>query len=90
MKLGHAILTCTKILIGSVLLLLIVNPTRYANLAQTAILQEYLNVYCLKSEEARKDPVKYNAQGVLMSKLTIGTGLGVIALLEYGKCKIIH
>ncbi len=71
-------------------LLLIFNPIQYANLAQTAILQEYVNVYCIDSEEAHKNKVKFAAQGALMSRLTIGTGLGSIALLEYAKCKISH
>ena len=88
MKLGRAILSCTKILIGSVLLLLVLNPTRYADLAQTAILQEYINVYCLQSKEARADTVKYGAQGALMSRLTIRANLGSVALLEYAKCKV--
>jgi hypothetical protein len=90
MKLGWAILSCTKILIGSVLLLLVLNPTNYADLAQTAILQEYINVYCLKPEDARKDPAKYNAQGALMSRMTIRANLGSVALLEYAKCKVIN
>jgi len=70
-------------------LLLVLNPTQYADLAQTAILQEYINVYCLQPEQARKDPAKFSALGALMSRLTIRANLGSVALLEYAKCKVL-
>lgn len=88
MKLGRAILSFSKILIGSVLLLLVLNPANHASVSQRSILDEYLDVYCLKPEEARKDPAKFSAQGALMSRLTIKAGLGAIALLEYAKCSV--
>ncbi len=87
MKLGRTILSFSKILIGSVLLMLVLNPANYASVSQRAILEEYLDVYCLKPEEARKDVVKFLNQGALMSRLTIKANLGNLALLEYAKCK---
>jgi hypothetical protein len=90
MKLAHAILYCFKIAIGSVLLLLVFDPANYANVSQRSIMEEYLNVYCLKPEEARKDPAKYAAHGALMSRLTIKANLGSLALLEYAKCKAVN
>jgi len=90
MKLGYTILSCSKILIGAVLLLLILNPANYTSASQRSILEEYLSVYCLKPEEAKKDPAKFSAQGALMSRLTIKANLGTLALLEYVKCKAIN
>jgi hypothetical protein len=87
-KLGYAILSCSKILIGSVLLMLVLNPANYASVSQRAILDEYGNVYCLKPEEARKDPIRHSAMAAIMSRLTIKANLGTLALLEYAKCKV--
>jgi hypothetical protein len=88
MKLGYAILSCSKILIGSVLLMLVLNPANYASVSQRAILDEYDGVYCMKSEEARKDPIRHSAMAAVMSRLTIKANLGALALLEYAKCKV--
>ena len=88
MKLAYAILYCVKILIGSVLLLLVINPANYASVSQQAILGEYNNIYCLKPEEARKDPIRHSAMAAIMSRMTIKADLGNLALLEYAKCKV--
>ncbi len=69
--------------IGSVLLLLFFNPANYASVAQRAVLNEYNNIYCLKPEEARKDPIRHSAMAAVMSRLTIKADLGNLALLEY-------
>jgi hypothetical protein len=88
MKLAYAILYCLKIALGSVLLLLVINPANYASVSQQAILDEYNNIYRLKPEEARKDPIRHGAMAAIISRLTIKANLGSIALAEYAKCRV--
>lgn len=90
MKLGYAILSFSKMIVGSVLLLLVFNPANYASVSQRAVLDEYDNIYCMKPEEARKDPIRHSAMAAVMSRVTIKADLGTLALLEYAKCKVVN
>ena len=59
MRLGYALLSCSKIVVGSVILMLIMNPMQYASDAQKAILAEYDGLYCMPVAEARKNGALY-------------------------------
>lgn len=56
---------------------------------QAAILREYLGVYCRAKPPIDDDRRIFMAgMGAAMSRITIVTGLGEIALAQYVKCKI--
>ena len=64
----------------------ICDPRSKANGAQQEILEEYLSAYC------RLDPLHSKdfqaGEMAVLSRLTIATGIGTLALAEYAKCKV--
>jgi hypothetical protein len=80
----------TKIVVGSVVLLLIMNPAQFANQTQRAILDEYAGLYCTPVAEARKNPLQHSAVAAAMSRIVVKAGLGSMALAEYARCKVLN
>jgi hypothetical protein len=63
-----------------------INPKNDLDEARSAILQEYLSVYCYRDTRHSLD---YRVgETAILSRLTIKAGIGEIALAEYAKCKI--
>lgn len=88
MKIGYFILASSYSVVGSVALLLLMNPMQYASEAQKAILSEYDGLYCTPAAEARKNPLQHSAVAAAMSRIVVKTNLGSLALAEYVKCKV--
>lgn len=89
MRFGRALLSFAKIVVGSVILMLIMNPAKYASEAQQAIISEYDGLYCSPVAEARKNPLQHLGAAEVMSRVVVKSHLGNLALAEYAKCKII-
>lgn len=65
----------------------VLDPTIKYSLAQKAVMQQYLNHYCYRLDDARS--VEWSSgRGAVLSTLTIQSGIGEIALSEYAKCKL--
>lgn len=65
---------------------LVVGPLPHPELAQEAILREYLAVYCSPADRNHVERWIGNAEA--MSRISISAGLGERALAEYALCKI--
>lgn len=65
---------------------LVVGPLPRPELAQEAILDEYIAIYCHRPDREHIERWLGNAEA--MSRISIRAGLGERALAEYALCKI--
>lgn len=75
---------------GIIVVMCAADPVARANIAQQAILQQYLLVYCQHSKPGLNDTDKIFVSGeaAAMSRTTIAAGLGALALAAYGECRM--
>lgn len=70
---------------GLSIAILLLDPKGRADEAQRAILEEYVAAFC--RPDMKHDPQFVIGSAATLSRLSIRTGLGSLALLEYAKCR---
>lgn len=70
---------------GGMMGFVVVGPLPPAEIAQRALLDEYLAIYC---HPDRAHPERWIGEAQVLSRLTIKANLGERALAEYASCKI--
>ena len=75
-------------LLGAIATATLWSPVRQANLAQKAILDQYLLVNCGYWHPIQQDSLFVAGNAAAMSRTIIAAKLGELGLVEYIKCRI--
>lgn len=73
---------CSILILSGVIFFVEIQPL---NLTQEVVLSEYLSIYC--AQDDRHDPMFSIGAKAAISRVSVKSGIGARALVEYAKCK---